>query len=120
MATMAQMATVVARAHPATTEDREILVEASEILSGQKLLKVGKVVEMLGVSSPSTIRNWLEEGYFGDDVIRTENGTRLFRLADVLAAKARMEQTLAENAAGTVEFTDYGDRGPRRYRRRSR
>jgi len=42
MATMAQMATVVARAHPATTEDRQILVEASEILSGQKAPQSGE------------------------------------------------------------------------------
>ncbi len=119
MATMAQMAAVVARAHPATDGDREILVEVSEMLNGQKLLKVGKVAEMLGVSSPTTIRNWLERGYFGGDVIRTEDGTRLFRLSDVLAAKTRMEQTRAENEAGVVEFTDLGDRAPRRYLRRS-
>jgi len=120
MATMTQMAEAISRARPANDEDREILVEASGILSGEQLLKVGQVAEMLGVTSPGTIRNWLEEGYFGGDVLRTANGTRLFRLADVLAVKERMAKTRAENEAGVVEFTDYGERGPKRYRRRAR
>lgn len=118
MATLTRMADAVARAHPASDEDREILVEAAELLSGRRYLKVGEVADMLGVSSPGTIRNWLEKGRFGPNVLRSEDGTRLFRLEDVQAVQRRMEQTRSENERGEIEFTDYGNRGPRRYRRR--
>lgn len=117
MATMMEMAEAVRRARPASHEDADILVEASGILAGEQLLKVGQVANILGVSSPSTVRNWLERGYFAGTVLRTDDGTRLFRLEDVLAVKARMQLTRDENEAGVVEFTDYGDRGPKRYKR---
>jgi hypothetical protein len=107
MATLARMATAVASAHPASEEDREVLVEAVELLSGERYLKVGEVALMLGVSSPGTIRNWLDRGHFGQDILRTDDGTRLFRLEDVIAVKGRMAQTRSENESGDLDIPDY-------------
>jgi len=118
MATLADMAAVVARAEPAYAEDREILVETYELLRGNRYLKVGEVAGMVG-ASPGTVRNWLEKGYFGRNVYRSDDGTRLFRIQDVQAVIDRMERTRAENENGIVDIPDLGDRGPRRYRRRA-
>jgi predicted DNA-binding transcriptional regulator AlpA len=120
MSTLKEMAIAVARAVPDRAEDAAILRYAADLLAGQQLLKVGEVAKILGVSSPTTIRNWLERGAFGADTIRSADGTRWFRMADVMAVKSRMEQTDVENEAGNIEFPDYGDEDPYAERRHDR
>ncbi len=111
MTSLSTLATVVARATPATKEDQAQLKEAAELLTGDRLLSVGDVARLLGVSSPTTIHNWLEKGYF-PGAIRTVGGQRRFPLADVLAVKDDIRQTRAENASGHLEIGDYGDEDP--------
>lgn len=107
--TLAELANAVARAQPATPEDAPRLARAEEILSGRKLLTVGQVAEILGVKSPSTVRNWLENGYF-PNADRTAGGHRRFRIGDVLEIADRLEQ---ERQGGDERpVTDLGDVDP--------
>src|SRR5450756_1680517 len=62
MTALATLATAVARATPATPEDKARLQEVEQLLCGEKLMSVSAVARMLGVSSPTTIHNWLEKG----------------------------------------------------------
>jgi excisionase family DNA binding protein len=96
------------RATPASEEDRALLERGHDLMVGARTLSVGAVAKMLGVSSPTTIRNWLEQGVF-PGVERTPGGHRRFNLADVMVVKARMEKTKAQNEAGIIEIPEYGD-----------
>lgn len=108
--TLAELATAVARAQPATPEDAPKLARAEAILSGKKLLTVGQVAEILGIKSPSTVRNWLENGYF-PDAGRTAGGHRRFLISDVLEIEARLERS-RQDAEGDRPVTDLGDVDP--------
>lgn len=108
IAEIAEIAEAMTRATPASDEDRALLERGRELMVGSRTLSVGAVARMLGVSSPTTIRNWLEQGVF-PRVERTPGGHRRFNLADVMAVKARMEKTKAENEAGIIEIPEYGD-----------
>jgi excisionase family DNA binding protein len=111
MTALATLATAVARATPATPEDKARLQEVERLLNGEKLMTVSAVARMLGVSSPTTIHNWLEKGYF-PGVVRTAGRQRRFRLADVLAVQEQIRKTEAHNASGHLEFPDFGDEDP--------
>lgn len=111
MTLLATLAMAVARATPAKAEDQAQLREVAQLLRGEKLLGVSTVARMLGVSSPTTIHNWLEKGYF-PGAIRTAGGQRRFRLEDVLAAQKEIKRTRARNASGHLEIPDYGDEDP--------
>lgn len=111
MTPLAVLARAVAEATPATQEQEAQLQEAAAILSGETFLSVSDVAERLGVSSPTTIHNWLEKGYF-PGATRTAGGHRRFRLADVVAVEERMRLTDAENEAGDLDFPDYGEEDP--------
>ena len=91
--------------------DRRNLAELSQALTGARELSVGEVAEILGVSSPTTIRNWLDKGYF-PGATRTPGGQRRFKLADVLAVKESIDRTHAVNNSGHIEFRDFGDEDP--------
>lgn len=56
---------------------------------------------LLGVSSPNTVKNWLEGGCF-PDAWRTAGGHWRFPRATVLALRERMEALRARNAAGDL------------------
>jgi hypothetical protein len=94
MTALATLATAVARATPATPEDKVRLQEVEQLLCGEKLMSVSAVARMLGVSSPTTIHNWLEKGYFPG------------------AVQEQIRQTEARNASGHLEFPDFGDEDP--------
>jgi excisionase family DNA binding protein len=108
VAEIAEIAEAMTRATPASDEDRALLERGRELMVGSRTLSVGAVAKMLGVSSPTTIHNWLEQGVF-PGVDRTPGGHRRFNLADVMAVRARMEKTKAENEAGIIEIPEYGD-----------
>ena len=100
------------RAMPCVDEhDRRNLAELSRALTGERELSVGEVAEMLGVSSPTTICNWLDRGYF-PGATRTPGGQRRFKLADVLAVKDDIARTRAANESSHIEFHDFGDEDP--------
>jgi excisionase family DNA binding protein len=98
-------------ARAATPEDKARLQEVEQLLCGEKLMSVSAVARMLGVSSPTTIHNWLEKGYF-PGAVRTAGRQRRFRLADVLAVQEQIRQTETRNASGHLEFPDFGDEDP--------
>ena len=99
MTALATLATAVARATPATPEDKARLQEVERLLNGERLMTVSAVARMLGVSSPTTIHNWLEKGYF-PGAIRTPGRQRRFRLADVLAVQEQRTRPDLTGAAG--------------------
>lgn len=111
MTALATLAAAVARATPARAEDEKRLREAAQLLNGEKLLTVSAVAQMLGVSSPTTIHNWLEKGYF-PGAIRTAGGQRRFLLKDVLTVRVSIAKTNAENRSGKVTIPDLGDEDP--------
>ena len=111
MTALATLATAVARATPARAEDRARLLEVAQLLNGERLVSVRIVAQMLGVSSPTTIHNWLEKGYF-PGAVRTAGGQRRFRLAEVLAVREQIRQTKARNASGHLEIPDFGNEDP--------
>lgn len=117
MTALSVLASAVAEAKPATAEQEAHLKEAAAVLAGERLLSVGEVAERLGVSSPTTIHNWLEKGFF-PGAFRTIGGHRKFPISDVVAVEERMRLTDAENEAGELDFPDYGDRDPYASRRR--
>src|SRR5688572_8881589 len=98
---LSDMAIAVRRARPAVPADERPLHELQDLIAGRRLLKVGEVAEILGVSSPTTIHNWVKRGVFPSASI-TVGGHRLFRLADVIALRDEIDRTAAENASGRV------------------
>lgn len=105
------LASAVAEATPANAEQEAYLHEAAAVLAGEQTLSVGDVAKRLGVSSSTTIHNWLEKGFF-PGALRTVGGHRRFLLADVVAVEERMRLIDAENEAGELEIPDYGDEDP--------
>lgn len=105
------LARAVAEATPATAEQKPYLQEAAAVLAGDQTLSVGDVANRLGVSSSTTIHNWLEKGFF-PGAFRTAGGHRRFPLADVVAVEERMRLIDAANEAGELEISDYGDEDP--------
>jgi excisionase family DNA binding protein len=96
----------------AASGDADGLYQELRKVYGDRQLKVAEVAKILGVSSPQTIRNWLEEGVFPGVDRRTVGGHRRFRLEDVCAVMARMAHTAAENDAGSLVIEDFGDEDP--------
>jgi excisionase family DNA binding protein len=109
--TLSDMAIALSRARPAVPADERPLHELQDLIAGRKLLSVSDVANMLGVSSPTTIHNWVERGAFPCASV-TVGGHRRFRLGDVIALKRQIDQTAAENASGRVEIPDFGDEDP--------
>ncbi len=104
LATLAEtVETVRTQSAPISEAQRKALGEVVRVLSDDPTIGVSDVAHLLGVSSPTTIHNWLEQGYF-PGVTRTPGGHRKFRMSDVLAMKARMERIDAQNAAGNLEI----------------
>jgi hypothetical protein len=69
------------------------------------------VAKMLGVSSPNTVKNWLEGGAF-PGATKTLGGHWRFPLKDVEAVKARMEWVREKNAKGDLTLPADLDDGP--------
>lgn len=111
MATLSRLAEAVDRATPASQGDDRLLSELGQLLRGERLVSVGEAATFLGVSSPQTIRNYIQSGLF-PEASRTAGGHRRIRLSDVLAARERIERVRIANASGAVEIRDFGDDDP--------
>lgn len=74
----------------------------------QELLTSTKAAQLLGVSSPNTVKNWLEAGYF-PGAFRTAGGHWRFPLSEVLAMKQAMEDREQRNAKGDLTPNDVDD-----------
>lgn len=77
-------------------------------LETTKTLTVSEAAEMLGVSSPNTVKNWLKVGSF-PGAFKTPGGHFRFPLDEVLAVKAEMERIRDLNKSGTLAVPDAGD-----------
>lgn len=75
------------------------------------MLTSTEVAKMLGVSSPNTVKNWLEGGAF-PGATKTLGGHWRFPLKDVEAVKARMEWVREKNARGDLAIPADLDDGP--------
>lgn len=85
----------------------EALEAARRELDGE-LLTTDEAARLLGVTSPATVRNWLEGGHF-PGALRGEDGQWRFSREGVLAAKEFMADIRRRNAAGDLVPTDLGD-----------
>lgn len=101
--------------HAGTTEERSenqalasLLEELAEVLSKPEYLTTPQVAELLGVSSPNTIKNWLKGGSF-PGAYKTQGGHWRFPLKEVLAVQARVRASQQRNTTPAVQLPDYGD-----------
>lgn len=86
----------------------------------RKALTSGQVAAVLGVSSPNTVKNWLEAGQF-PGAFQTAGGHWRFPSEEVEAVKARMDALAERNRRGDLtppdvdgDDPDDGDSGPLR------
>ena len=92
----------------APAELRARLAELERTLDVPRWVTSQEAADLLGVSSPTTVKNWLEGGHF-PSARRTPGGHWRFLLSDVLAVKDTMEHTRRANASGDVAVPDLGD-----------
>jgi hypothetical protein len=79
-------------------------------IDGNRLLSLREVIKVFNISSPEIIHNWLEGDSFPG--VKIINGQRKFRVADVCAVLAQIDEIKARNAAGYIEIPDSGDEDP--------
>jgi len=84
------------------------LVRRLDALRSRAVLSSGQAAALLGVSSPNTVKNWLEAGYF-PSAFQTAGGHWRFHRDEVLAVKARMEDLRAKNRSGDLTPPDLDD-----------
>lgn len=99
----------VKRARHRAREARE--TRRAPTADASPMLKTTEVAKMLGVSSPNTVKNWLEGGAF-PGATKTLGGHWRFPLKDVEAVKARMEWVREKNAKGDLALPADLDDGP--------
>lgn len=80
----------------------------AESKAAEEPLTAPEAAKILGVSSPNTVKNWLEGGHF-PGAYRTMGGHWRFPLAEVLAVKARMEALREKNRTGDLSPPDCDD-----------
>jgi excisionase family DNA binding protein len=87
------------------------LQDLERVLTIPQWLTSKEAADLLGVASPTTVKNWLEGGHFPGSR-RTAGGHWRFLLADVLAVKHSMEDVRGLNRLGEVRVVDLGDQDP--------
>jgi hypothetical protein len=70
-----------------------------------------EAAEFLGVTSPATIKNWLEGGFFPGSY-KTQNGDWLFRRDELKATKSRIELLRQRNVQGHLDFVEVPEDAP--------
>ena len=82
---------------------KEVELEARQKVQQEKeTLTSGEAANILGVSSPTTVKNWLESGMF-PGAYRTKGGHWRFPKKEVEEARSRMEALREKNEAGELE-----------------
>lgn len=76
----------------------------------RKALTSGQAAAALGVSSPNTVKNWLEAGQF-PGAYQTAGGHWRFPVDEVDAVKARMDALAERNRRGDLTPPDVDDEG---------
>lgn len=74
----------------------------------RKALTSGQAAAVLGVSSPNTVKNWLEAGQF-PGATQTAGGHWRFPVEEVEAVKARMDALAERNRRGNLAPPDLDD-----------
>ena len=78
---------------------KEVEFEAQQ---ENKALTSGEAADILGVSSPTTVKNWLESGMF-PGAFQTKGGHWRFPKKEVEEARSRMKALREKNEAGDIE-----------------
>jgi excisionase family DNA binding protein len=86
---------------------KELHVEESR---ADELLTSGEVARLLGVSSPNTVKNWLEGGHF-PGAFRTQGGHWRFPRAEVLEVARRRDELAQRNQHGELTLPEEQDDG---------
>ncbi|MFH1468169.1 MAG: helix-turn-helix domain-containing protein [Pseudomonadota bacterium] len=74
----------------------------------RRALSSGQAAERLGVSSPNTVKNWLESGIF-PGAYRTGGGHWRFPVEEVEAARARLDALAERNRQRDLAPPDVDD-----------
>lgn len=90
---------------------REDLARKLVSFRPRKALTTGQAAEMLGVSSPNTVKNWLEAGRF-PGAYQTPGGHWRFPVEEVEAVRARMEELAERNRNRELMPPDLDDDEP--------
>lgn len=83
---------------------QDLVAQLEKELAGtppKETLTSGEAAEMLGLSSPNTVKNWLAGGYFPGS-FQTKGGHWRFPRADVEAVRHRIEELRERNRRGDV------------------
>jgi len=96
----------------ATAGRRDLVALLEEHESPVDALTSGQAAALLGVSSPNTVKNWLEAGHF-PGACKTTGGHWCFLRADVEAVKARMDVLRERNRRGDMTPPEHDDDAPR-------
>lgn len=84
-----------------TEADRLDLVERLRALRPRDVLTSSQAAELLGVSSPNTVKNWLKGGAF-PGAFQTPGGHWRFPREEVEAVKTRMDDLRERNRRGDL------------------
>ena len=87
----------------------DLVVRLDEAI-GENLLTSTEAAELLGVSSPSTVKNWLMSGHF-PGAFQTPGGHWRFPRAEVEAERLRLEQLRERNRRGDLSLPDEDHEG---------
>lgn len=90
---------------------RDLVARIEELEHPANALTSGQAATLLGVSSPNTVKNWLEAGHF-PGAFKTAGGHWRFLRGDVEAVKAQMEVLREKNRTGDIAPPDLEDDYP--------
>ena len=80
--------------------------EMQSAVNPSEVLTSSEAAEILGVSSPNTVKNWLKSGMFSG-AYQTDGGHWRFPRAEVENVRARMEELNEKNAKGDLTPPDH-------------
>lgn len=78
----------------------------------EEWLSAPDAAKLLGISSPNTLKSWVNAGHFPGDVRKTPTGRWGFNRRDVLELKRRMEELHRRNRSRDLMPPDGGDEEP--------
>lgn len=78
-------------------------------VAGDEWVSAPAAAKLLGLSSPNTLKNWVNGGHFPGEVSKTLGKHWRFRKADVFELLHRMKERDARNRRGDLAPPDLGD-----------
>lgn len=89
----------------------DLASKLTDALTASDALTSAEAAEILGVSSPNTMKNWLRSGTF-PGAFQTQGGRWRFLRSEVEQMRARMEELRQKNTAGDLTPPDLDDVEP--------